>query len=348
MREKIEILWTLKSSPSRALNTLDMVKNNNRLQINAEFKEKLRFLAEEKLIDIRPIQGMGTHYLITKKGNDLIWNGQTWQQIFNLIRLVHPEKYTGTEIVRIIRKPEDEVYKGIEYLRNNRKYIDAYDENKERFWLLSEKGENQYIEKNKINSPQIPTEHFLSADGHSKNKNKKLDTAIVLFILSIVVAFALSPHFSDFLYPPVPEIHVTDLNAQNGIVEGNKFFYSYEPRSIPLNGTKNETFTMKVSNTGKANAHDFWIIIDSKPDGSWFNFGSSATIQEGVRIPCQQKSSYCTIGLLPKESSYTIVEYNVVFDHKLYQEIVDISPKLFINYGFDEGDEKTIEVQLKI
>jgi len=144
-----------------------------------------------------------------------------------------------------------------------------------------------------------------------------------------------------------PEINVTDLNAQDGIVEGNKLVYSYEPRSLTPNGTKNEIFSLKVSNTGNANAHDFWIIIDSKPDGLWFDFQSSAIIHEGNPTPCQQKSSYCTIGLIPKESSNMIVEYNVAFDHKLIQEIVDETPKLFFNYGFDEGKEQTIEVQLK-
>jgi len=151
----------------------------------------------------------------------------------------------------------------------------------------------------------------------------------------------------DRIFPPVPEINVTDLNAQDGIVEGNKSVYSYEPRTLIPNGTKNEVFSLKVSNTGDANAHDFWIIIDSKPDGLWFDFQSSRIIDGGISKDCQQKSSYCTIGLIPKESNAIIVEYNVQFDHKLYQEIVDDTPKLFFTYGFDEGEEQKIEVFLK-
>ncbi len=168
-----------------------------------------------------------------------------------------------------------------------------------------------------------------------------------LGVAAIIITILVSPIGMNFFFPPEPEINVTDLNAQDGIVEGNKFVYSYEPRSLTQNGTKNEIFSLKVSNTGNANAHDFWIIIDSKPDGLWFDFQSSVIIHEGNPTPCQQKSSYCTIGLVPKESSNMIVEYNVEFDHKLYQEIVDETPKLFFNYGFDEGEEQTIEVLLK-
>ena len=181
-----------------------------------------------------------------------------------------------------------------------------------------------------------------------RNPHKKRNyTFVITIITAVIIAFVFSSYFSDFISPPSPEIHVTDLNAQDGIVEGNKFVYSYEPRSLTPNGTKNEIFTMKVTNTGNAEAHDFWIIMGSKPDGLWFNFHSSVIIHEGNRTPCQQKSSYCTIELVPKESSNMVVEYNVEFDHKLYQEIIDETPKLFFNYGFDEGDEQTIEVFLK-
>jgi len=155
------------------------------------------------------------------------------------------------------------------------------------------------------------------------------------------------PGVYDAIFPPEPEINVTDLNAQDGIIEGNKLVYSYEPRSLIPNGTKNESFYLKISNTGKADAHNFWIIVDSIPNGLWFDFQSSFIIHEGNPTPCQQKSSYCTIGLVPKESSNMVVEYDVEFDHKLYQEIVDETPKLFFNYGFDEGEEQTIELFLK-
>ena len=192
-------------------------------------------------------------------------------------------------------------------------------------------------------SPGNPIE---TVTKHHWTRGKKIGVSGGLAIAAIIITILVSPIGMNFFYPPEPEINVTDLNAQNGRVEGNKLVYSYEPTSLTPNGTKNETFSLKVSNTGNANAHDFWIIMDSKPDGLWFDFQSSAIIDEGNTIPCQQKSAYCTIGLVQKESS-KVVEYKVAFDHKLYQEIVDETPKLFFNYGFDEGDEQTIEVFLK-
>ena len=197
------------------------------------------------------------------------------------------------------------------------------------------------VSPNPFKTPQTST-------SVSKPSHKKRDLTIVVSVIAtIMVAFVFSPYFLDFVSPPSPEIHVTDLNAQDGIVEGNKFVYSYEPRSLIPNGTKTETFSLKISNTGNANANDFWIVMDSKPDGLWFDFQSSVIIDTGIRKDCQQKSSYCTIELIPKESNAIIIEYHVEFDHKLYQEIVDETPKLFFNYGFDEGKEQTIEIQLK-
>lgn len=367
MREKteIEILWTLKSSPSHVLNILDIVERNNQLKIDDDLKEKLRFLVEEKIIDTRVIPGRGIHYLITKKGNDLIWNGPTWQQIFNLIKLIHPEKYTGEDIVRIIKKSESEVYKGIEYLRNKRSYIDAYDENNERYWILSEKGETQTIEKNIKNledsinlDKDYPKENEKSiSTSKSPNSKRYWNEHKHMIILSILITIGgglLVGGFFYYLSLPVeksvittPEIHVTQLTAQGGIIEGNKLYYSYEPRSFTTNGTKTETFTLNISNTGNKNVDDFWIMMDSKPKGSWFDFQSSSTIQSGIKKPCPQQSSYCTFGLIPKESNNMFVEYNVQFDHKLYQEITDENPRLFFNYGFDEGQEQTIEIILK-
>lgn len=187
-------------------------------------------------------------------------------------------------------------------------------------------------------TPPSPTTH--------KKRDFTIGSIIITIIVTIIIAFIFSPYFSDFIYPPSPDIHVTDLNAKDGIIEGNKFVYSYEPRTLTLNGTKNEVFTLKISNTGDENASNFWIIVDSKPDGLWFDFSSSAVVDDGNTKSCQQKKSYCTIGLIPKESSM-VVEYNVEFDHKLYQEIKDQTPKLLFNYGYDEGAEQTIEVFLK-
>ena len=135
----VEILWTLKQS-NHALSINDIVEKNNRLSINAELKEKLQFLTQGKIIQSILIPTIGDGYQITKKGNDLIWNGEIWEQIFNLIKLVNPEKYTSNEIRRITNKSLMESVRGIEYLRKERKLIDGYSKGFKLYFILSEKG----------------------------------------------------------------------------------------------------------------------------------------------------------------------------------------------------------------
>ena len=136
----VEILWTLKQSASGALRILDMVKNNKRLSINDELKEKLQFLEEDGMIESLDVSSNGIGYTIKEKGNDLIWNGEIWEQIFNLIKLVNPEKYTSNEIRRITNKSLMESVRGIEYLRKERKLIDGYSKGFKLYFILSEKG----------------------------------------------------------------------------------------------------------------------------------------------------------------------------------------------------------------
>lgn len=136
----VEILWTLKKSSSYALKIPDMVKNNKRLSINDELKEKLQFLEEDGMVESHSVTDIDISYTIKQKGSDLIWNGEIWEQIFNLIKLVHPEKYTSNEIRRITNKSLIESVKGIEYLRKERKLIDGLPKGFKLYFVLSEKG----------------------------------------------------------------------------------------------------------------------------------------------------------------------------------------------------------------
>jgi len=136
----VEILWTLKQSTSHALRIPDMIKNNKRLTINDELKEKLRFLQEHEMIEIQGKSGDNAGYTIKKKGSDLIWNGEIHEQIFNLIKLVDPEMYTSNEIRRITNKSLMESVRGIEYLRKERKLIDGHSKGFKLYFILSEKG----------------------------------------------------------------------------------------------------------------------------------------------------------------------------------------------------------------
>jgi DNA-binding HxlR family transcriptional regulator len=138
----VEILWTLKQSPSQYVRVSDMVKNNKKLSIGEELKEKLRFLEEDGMIESQHMSSNDIGYAIKKKGSDLIWNGEIWEQIFNLIKLVNPEKYTSNEIRRITNKSLMESVRGIEYLRKERKLIDGQSQGFKLYFILSEKGKS--------------------------------------------------------------------------------------------------------------------------------------------------------------------------------------------------------------
>ena len=138
----IEILWTLKHSPSHALRIQDMVKNNKKLSNNDKLKEKLQSLEEDGIIESSNSIGNDIDYTITKKGDDLIWKGETWKPIFNLIKLVNPEKYTSNEIRRITNKSLIECVRDIEYLRKELKLIDGQSRGFKLYFILSEKGKS--------------------------------------------------------------------------------------------------------------------------------------------------------------------------------------------------------------
>jgi hypothetical protein len=144
----VEILWTLKQSTSHALRIPDMIKNNKRLTINDDLKEKLRFLEEHGMIETRGKSYDDASYTIKKKGSDLIWNGEIHEQIFNLIKLVDPEMYTSNEIRRITNKSLMESVRGIEYLRKERKLIDGHPRGFKLYFILSEKGKSYNGETN--------------------------------------------------------------------------------------------------------------------------------------------------------------------------------------------------------
>ena len=145
----VEILWTLKQSTPYALRIPDLIKNNKKLTINDELKEKLRFLEEHEMIEtLDNSDDDDVGYTIKKKGSDLIWNGEISEQIFNLIKLVDPEMYTSNEIRRITNKSLMESVRGIEYLRKERNLIDGYSQGFKLYFILSEKGKSYNDETN--------------------------------------------------------------------------------------------------------------------------------------------------------------------------------------------------------
>lgn len=145
----VEILWVLKQSSPHALNIQDMVKKNKKLsKSNDELKGKLQSLEDDGVVEFNNVTNKDISYTITKKGNDLIWNGETWDQIFNLIKLVNPEKYSSNEIRRITNKSLIESVKNIEYLRKELKIIDGQSQGFKLYFILSEKGKTHDNKKN--------------------------------------------------------------------------------------------------------------------------------------------------------------------------------------------------------
>ena len=138
----VEILWTLKQSSSHTMRIQDVVKNNKKLAINDELKEKIQSLEKDGMIESSSGTGNDIGYTITKKGDDLIWNGETWKPIFNLIKLVNPEKYTSNEIRRITNKSLIECVRNIEYLRKELKLIEGQSRGFKLYFILSEKGKS--------------------------------------------------------------------------------------------------------------------------------------------------------------------------------------------------------------
>ncbi len=138
----VEILWTLKQSSPHALSIHDVVKKNKKLSLNDELKCKLDSLENDRIIESTNMADNDISYTITRKGNDLIWNGEPWNVIFNLIKLVDPEKYTSNEIRRISNKSLIESVTNIEYLRKNLKIIDGQPQGFKLYFVLSEKGKS--------------------------------------------------------------------------------------------------------------------------------------------------------------------------------------------------------------
>ena len=139
----VEILWVLQQSPSQLLTVEEMVKKNKVLSKFESLSDKLSSLRDDGLIEKH---GNETSYKITKKGLDLIWKGETWKPIFNLIKLVDPEKYTSNEIRRITNKSLVECVTDIEFLRKELKLIEGKSKGFKLHFVLSEKGRSYSVE----------------------------------------------------------------------------------------------------------------------------------------------------------------------------------------------------------
>ena len=136
----VELLWVLQQSSPDSLSFEEIKKKNKTLSKSDNLEEKIESMQKDGFIEINKGNQNNGIYKITKRGIDLIWKGETWKPIFNLIKLVDPEKYTSNEIRRITNKSLVECVRDIEYLRKELKLIDGQSKRFKLYFVLSDKG----------------------------------------------------------------------------------------------------------------------------------------------------------------------------------------------------------------
>ena len=136
----VELLWVLQQSLPDSLTFEEIKKKNKTLSKSDNLEEKIELMQQDGFIEINKGNQNNGFYKITKKGIDLIWKGETWKPIFNLIKLVDPEKYTSNEIRRITNKSLVECVTDIEYLRKELKLIEGQSKRFKLYFVLSDKG----------------------------------------------------------------------------------------------------------------------------------------------------------------------------------------------------------------
>ena len=140
----VELLWVLQqSSPSEPLGISEMKKQNKILSKNDnDLLGKLQALEEYGFVKKTNTKDDEPSYTITKNGIDLIWKGDTWEPIFNLIKLVDSDKYTSNEIRRITNKSLVDCVTNIEFLRKELNLIEGQSKRFKLYFVLTEKGKS--------------------------------------------------------------------------------------------------------------------------------------------------------------------------------------------------------------
>ena len=139
----VELLWVLQQSSSEPIDISEMKKKNKILsKSDQDISNKLQSMEENGFVKIHNNKDNDADYSITQKGIDLIWKGDTWEPIFNLIKLVESEKYTSNEIRRITNNSLVDCVTSIEYLRKELNLIEGESKRFKLYFVLSEKGKS--------------------------------------------------------------------------------------------------------------------------------------------------------------------------------------------------------------
>jgi hypothetical protein len=102
----VEILWTLKEL-SKNLTKSDIVKSNDSLIFNDDFRLRLLFLKDADFVEMESVQDYGVHYGIKKKALDLIWSDVTRDNILNLLNI---SEYPTDKITQFVDDSTENIH----------------------------------------------------------------------------------------------------------------------------------------------------------------------------------------------------------------------------------------------
>ena len=141
----VEIMWTLRQSPSHHVSRTEITKINSHLVFDEATKQRLQYLADCKFVDIREIQGTGTGYMLTADGNNFLWGGKLKQRVLNALST---GDYSITHLSSILKENRDILKREINLMQDETlPLVTRYDKERTRYIKLTPSGEN-YLQPN--------------------------------------------------------------------------------------------------------------------------------------------------------------------------------------------------------
>ena len=185
---------------------------------------------------------------------------------------------------------------------------------------------------------------------YSKISEKITVTDITLWaVASLLVTVLFTEQVWEQIFPPQPEIHVTNFNAEHGVVTGTFPNYVYSPRSFPDTGKINEIFHLTIINNNDAVANNFSILFSWSPKQIWLNYSDTKVSNPALSSVCPKKSNHCFFESVSKQLGPIQLSYNVTFDINEFKKINTTNPQIHFTYKFDEiPKSETITINVEI
>lgn len=137
----VEILWTLKQLSKNSTKS-DIVKNNDNLIFNDEFRLRLLFLKDEDFVKMESVQDYGVHYGIKQKAMDLMWSDVTRDNILNLL---HISEYSVGKIMQFIDDSAENIRDELNSLKmSNSPLIESVTRHDEEQFMLTAIGKQHF------------------------------------------------------------------------------------------------------------------------------------------------------------------------------------------------------------